>query len=155
MKSWTNAWREARAQQVALHPDNPNGGQFIWNDRVYTTEIPLDANADANFDPSYVVEPAQGIWFKEEISVAQELEQMIPALAEEFLANTPGFHDGDLSQNINLHPPIYSSLKSSVKDSQLSDGIKWSDLPRFQLFQENKKYEYPTIVNYVKKLGED
>ena len=155
MKTLTKAWREARAQQIAKDPANPGGGQFIWQDRMYTTRLPHYAFEEELIDPNYVVEPVQSIWLKEEISIAQELFDRISAMTEEFLANTPGFLEGDLDSNSDLAVPIYSAMRTTVPDAQRVDTIKYVHKPQFDVFFENKKYIYPTIVDYVTTLGDN
>jgi hypothetical protein len=152
MKSWTQAWREAREQQIALNPNDPSGGQFIWQDKIYSTRLPFDQDIA---DPDYVLKENQSIWLREEISIAQELADLAPQFKEEFLANNTGFDQGDFADNPDLATPVFSALRTSVPDSQLVESIKYVFKPRFDVFPENKKYVYPTLYNYLKDLGDN
>jgi hypothetical protein len=151
MKTLTQAFREARAQQIALHPDNPGGGQFVFQDKIYSTHQQL--GGDPPLD-NYTPEPVQSIWFKEEISIAQELEQMIPALTEEFLANTPGFDQCNFAENVDLAPPIFVSMADKIKNAELIDIIKYVYPPVFDNQYPTKHYVYPALAEYLKKLGD-
>jgi hypothetical protein len=151
MKTFTRAWHEARQQQIATGAA-PDDGKFIWKDKIYTTHTDL---ADDNKSTSSMLVPAQSFFLKEELFIATALEQIIPALREEFLANTPGFADGDLKENQDLMSPLFATARSKAKNNNLVDTIKYVFPPHVDMFYKNKKNVYPTIVDYVKNLGDN
>ena len=151
MKTFTRAWHEARQQQIASGAE-PDDGKFIWKDKIYNTHTDL---AHDNKSTSSPLIPVQGFFLKEELSIATALEQMIPALREEFLANTPGFADGDFKENEDLMPPLFATARSKAKNNNLVDNIKYVFPPHVDVFHENKKHAYPTILDYVKNLGDN
>lgn len=146
MKTFTQTFYEARAAQIAVNPNDPGGGQFIYNDKIYTTSL---ANFVDGQLEGYQPEPVQGIWIREELgAVADQLSALSPALLQEFMDNTPGFFAEDFENNIDLVE--LERTKTKRDGSYLVDTIKWIYPNHEPVLLEAKKHFYPTLVEFLK-----
>lgn len=158
MKTLVDAFVEARALRAQTHPDNIAGGTFTWEGnpgQIYSTE-----SLTAHKKP-YEMKPIKAFWLREEISIADELLALAPALTEEFLA----YHDtfADVNAPTKLTPyinPVLDVGRSLNKlDAWMTDSLKYKypsanlDVKFFDDPEVSKRF--PTATALTKKYLND
>lgn len=100
----------------------------------------------------------KSIWLREEISIADELLSLVPALREEFLAYHTDFLEGEFSKGIPyVNPLIDISPYKTRADSWKIDPLKYTNPRHDFVLDKTQKHEYqqrfPTAVALTNKYG--